>query len=217
MEDYPKLGDLQQKILKHIFTCKSKTENTTHIAKSLRLAQPTVRKSVESLINQHYLNGRQEHNRSEKILELTPTGAASVMALGVTFEEIEHWARKSNFGKADFAAIENVKRVITDPDIRDLWYKKAMQYALKNNYFENNKIKNLTPLETTKMQLNFQMEYLNSFGPKADIDSIASLTDPTTLKEHLKRFDMNKYDLKGYLNSQKELIDMVIKQLDAMD
>ena len=54
-------------------------------------------------------------------------------------------------------------------------------------------------------------------GPKVDMDNIATLTDPTTLKEHLKRFDMNKYDLKGYLNYQKELIDMVIKQLDAMD
>jgi hypothetical protein len=139
------------------------------------------------------------------------------LALGVTFEEIEYWARKSEFGKADITALENVKRVITDPHIRDVWYQKCMQYALKNNYFENNKIKNLTPLERTKMQLNFQMEYLNSLGRKADIDSIASLTDPTTLKEHLKRFDLDKYDLKGILNYQKELADMVIKQLDAMD
>jgi DNA-binding MarR family transcriptional regulator len=217
LEDYTKLGDLQQKILKHIFTCKSKTENTTHIAKSLGLAQPTVRKSVESLIKEGYLNARQEHKRAKKILGLTPTGAASVMALGVTFEEIERWARRSNLGKADFAALENVKRVITDPHIRDLWYQKCMQYALKNNYFENNKIKNLTPLERTKMQLNFQMEYLNSLSHKVDMDSIATLTDPTTLKEHLKRFDLDKYDLKGYLSYQKELIDMVIKQLDAMD
>jgi hypothetical protein len=92
-----------------------------------------------------------------------------------------------------------------------------MQYALKNEYFENNKIKNLTPIERIKMQLNFQMEYLNSLSPKVDMDNIATLTDPTTLKEHLKRFDLDKYDLKGYLNYQKDLIDMVIKQLDVMD
>ncbi len=217
LEDYTRLGDLQEKVLKHIFTCKSKTENTTHIAKSLGLSQPTVRKSVESLRRKGYLNAKQKYKRAEKILGLTPRGAASVMALGVTFEEIEHWARRSNLGKADFAAIENVKRVITDPHIRDLWYQKCMQYALKNEYFKNNKIKNLTPIERTKMQLNFQMEYLNSLSPKVDMDNIVTLTDPTTLKEHLKRFDLDKYDLKGYLNYQKYLIDMVIKQLDAID
>jgi len=197
--------------------CKSRTDNTTHIAKSIGFSQPTVRRSVESLIKQGYLNGRQEHKRAEKILGLTPIGAASVIALGVTFEEVEDWARKSELGKADLAAMENVRRVITDPHIRDHYFPNMMKYALKNNYFENNKAKNPTPLERTKMQLNFQMEYLNSLGPKADIDSPASLLNPITLKEHMKRFDLNKYDLKGYLNSQKELIDMVIKQLDAMD
>ena len=79
MEGYTKLGDLQQKILKHIFVCKSKTENATHIAKSLDLAQPTVRKSVESLIKEGYLKATQQHKRAEKVLALTYIGAATVI------------------------------------------------------------------------------------------------------------------------------------------
>lgn len=215
MEDYTRLGDLQQKILKHIFTCKSKTENTTHIAKSLRLAQPTVRKSVESLINEGYMDAKQKHKRAEKMLELTYKGAASVIALGATLEEVEEWARRSD--SKNLGVIQHIKDQFPESHMRDLWFQKAMQYALKSNYFENNKAKDLTPLERTKMQLNFQMEYLNSMGPIADIDSMANLMKPTTLNEIMKRFGMNKYELKGYLNYQKELIDMVIKQLDAMD
>ena len=195
MEDYTKLGELQQKILKHIFTCKSKTENTTHIAKSLGLKQPTVRKSVESLIKDGYLKPKQKHKRAEKVLELEYKGAASIIALGATFEQLEEWARRSD--SKNLGVLENIKHLITDPHIRDRYFPTIMKYALKNNYFYNNKAKNLTPLERTKLQLNFQMEYLDTLGPKADIDGLAILTNPIALKEHLKRFDLDKYDLKG--------------------
>ena len=215
LEDYTKLGELQQKILKHIFTCKSKTENTSHIAKSLGLKQPTVRKSVESLIKEGYLKPKQKHKRAEKVLQLEYKGAASVIALGATFEQVEEWARKSD--SKNLGVIENIKHLITDPHIRDQYFPTVMEYALKNNYFENNKTKDLTPLERTKMQLYFQMKYLDSLDPKADIDGLNILTNPIELKEHLQRFGLDKYDLKGYLNNQKELIDMVIEQLDNMD
>jgi hypothetical protein len=170
---------------------------------------------VESLIKEGYMKYKQKHKRAEKVLELEYKGAASIIALGATFEEVEEWARRSD--SKNLGVIQHVKDQFPEAHMRDLWFQKAMQYALKNNYFENNKAKNLTTVERTKMELNFQMEFLNSLGPVADIDSLANLIKPTTLKEIMKRFGMNKYDLKGYLNYQKELIDMVIKQLDAMD
>jgi hypothetical protein len=159
--------------------------------------------------------GKQKHKRSEKVLELTYKGAASVIALGATLEEVEAWARSTD--SKNLGVIQHIKDQFPESHARDLWFQKAMQYGLKNNYFENNKAKNLTPLERTKMLQNFQMEYLNSLGPVANIDSMADLTKPTTLKEIMDRFGLDKYYLKGYLNYQKELIDMVIKQLDAMD
>jgi hypothetical protein len=117
---------------------------------------------------------------------------------------VEKWARRSD--PKNIGVIENIKKLVTDPHVRDLYFQRTMDYALKNNYFENNKAKDLTPLERTKMKLNFQIAV-------ADLDSIAALTNPTALKEHMRRFGLDKYSLKGYLNSQKELIDMVIKQL----
>ena len=76
------LGDLQQKILKHVFECSSKAENTSHIAKSFGLAQPTVWKSIKSLIKEDYLKDTQQHKRAEKVLTLKDKGIASVIALG---------------------------------------------------------------------------------------------------------------------------------------
>ena len=219
MEGYTKkLGDLQQKILRHIFECKSETENTSHIAESFGLAQPTVRKSVESLINEGYLKATQLHKRAEKALSLTYVGAATVISLGVTFEQIEKWARKSE--PKNIGVIDHIKNTITDPDVCSLYLQKVMDYALKNNYFEGGEVKKLTPLERTKMQLSFQTEYLNylnSIGSAANINNMVALTNPTTLKEFMTRFDFDKYTLKGYLNIMKETIDLVLKQLDAVD
>jgi DNA-binding MarR family transcriptional regulator len=218
VEGYTKqVGNLQQKILKHIFVCKSKTENATHIAKSLDLAQPTVRKSVESLIKEGYLKAtQQQHKRAEKVLALTYIGAATVISLGATFEQLEKWARRSD--PKNIGIIERIKNVIRDPHVRDLYIHKIMDYSLKNNYLEDDKVKNITPLERTKMQLNFQAEYLNSLnsiGPIANINSIADLTNPITLKQFMTKFDFDKYTLKGHLNIMKETIDLVLKQLDA--
>ena len=219
MEGYTKqLGDLQQKILKHIFECKSKIENATRIAKSLDLAQPTVRKSVESLIKEGYLSATQQHKRAEKVLTLSYIGAATVIASGVAFEQYEKWTRKLD--PKNIAAVDHIKNTITDPYVRSFYIQKVMEYALKNNYFEGGKVKNPTPLERTKMQYNFAIEYLNhinSIDSAANVDSMFALTNPTTLKEFMTRFDFDKYTLKGHLNIMKETIDLVLKQLDAID
>ena len=50
-----------------------------------------------------------------------------------------------------------------------------------------------------------------------NLDSVAALTNPVNLKEYMNRFDINKYYLKGLLNSWKEKIDLILKQLDAMN
>jgi hypothetical protein len=149
---------------------------------------------------------------------LTYIGAATVISLGVTFEQYEKWTRKSD--PKNIGAIDRIKNAITDPDVRSFYIQKVIDYALKNNYFEGDKVKNLTPRERTIMQLNFQAEYLNyldSIGSAANIDSMVALTNPTTLKEFMTRFDFDKYTLKGHLNIMKETIDLVLKQLDAMD
>ena len=70
------LGELQQKILKHIFNCASDSENVSHIAKAIGLKQPTVYESIQSLIKDRFLQSKKQvHRRGERILQVTHKGA----------------------------------------------------------------------------------------------------------------------------------------------
>src|SRR5919112_2195718 len=99
MKDYTtELGELQQRILKHIFECTSKSENANHIAKSLGLAQATVFKSIQSLLQENYLESEQKAKRTEKTLTLSDKGAAAaVVTLGANFDQFEnHYKRQGH-------------------------------------------------------------------------------------------------------------------------
>ena len=72
------LGELQQKILKHIFNCTADSENASHIAKALGLKQPTVYESIQSLIKDRFLQSiKQVHRRGERVLQVTHKGAVT--------------------------------------------------------------------------------------------------------------------------------------------
>ena len=156
------LGELQQSILKHIFECTSKSENANHIAKSLGLAQPTVFKSIQSLLQANYLESQQKAKRTEKTLTLTDKGAAAaVVSLGATFDEFEnHFKRQKH---SDMQTLQFIKGIFKTPEKRDFMIKKAMEYAFKNNYFdEGNTIRHLSEEELKKLGMNMAIEYINS-------------------------------------------------------
>ena len=141
------LGELQQRILKHIFECSEKLENVNHIAKSLGLAQPTVFKSVQSLLQENYLESEQKSKRTQKRLTLTDKGAAAAVLLGVSFDKFENYYERQRH--PDIRNLQSIKSMFKTPEKRDFMIKKAMEYAFKNNYFEGstNKDQNLLILK----------------------------------------------------------------------
>jgi DNA-binding MarR family transcriptional regulator len=196
------LGELQQKILKHIFECTSKLENANHIAKTLGLAQPTVFKSIQSLLQENYLESEQKAKRTQKTLTLTDKGAAAVVLLGVTFDEFENHYK----GHQDMQTLQFIKRVFKTPKKRDFMLKKAMEYAFKNNYFdEGNTIRQLSEEELKKLRMNMAIEYINSLGPTSNIPG---------LKEFIDRYELDREFMKECLNNQKKFADILLKELD---
>jgi hypothetical protein len=164
------------------------------------------------------LKDTQQHKRAEKVLTLKDKGIATVIVLGASLDQYERYARKVNSNDID--VIQHIKDMIENPQARDLYIQSSMKRVLENSdcYFEGGMIKkHLTPLERQKLELNFQKEYLDSVGPMVNLDSVAALTNPVNLKEYMNRFDINKYYLKGLLNSWKEKINLILKQLDAMN
>jgi DNA-binding MarR family transcriptional regulator len=206
MEGYTaELGELQQKILKHIFECTAKSENVSHIAKSLGLAQPTVFKSAQSLLQENYLESEQKAKRTQKTLTLTEKGAAAaVVILGVSFDEFENYYKRQRH--PDREILQNIKRIFKTPEKRDFMIKKAMEYAFKNNYFDEGSItRQLTEEELKKLRLHMAMEYVSSLGPTSNIHN---------LKEFIDRYQLDKEIMKEYLNKQKHFADLLLKELD---
>jgi DNA-binding MarR family transcriptional regulator len=205
MEGYTTaLGELQQRILKHIFECSEKSENVNHIAKSLGLTQPTVFKSAQSLLQENYLESEQKATRTEKTLTLTEKGAAAaVVILGVSFDEFEnHYKRQRH---PDREKLQNIKTIFKTPEKRDFMIKKAMEYAFKNNYFEGSTIRQRTEEELKNLKLYMAMEYIKSLPPTSNVHN---------LKEFIDRYQLDKEIMKEYLNNQKKFADMLLKELD---
>jgi predicted transcriptional regulator len=198
------LGELQRRILKHIFECTSTSENANHIAKSLGLAQPTVFKSIQLLLQENYLESQQKAKRREKTLTLTEKGAAAVVVtFGASFDEFENYYKRQRH--PDREKLQNIKRIFQTPEKRDLMIKKAMEYAFKNNYFDEGSTRQLTEEELKKLRMNMAMEYINSLGPTSDIPG---------LKEFIDRYELDRKFMKECLNNQKHFADLLLKELD---
>ena len=201
------LGELQQKILKHIFECKSESENVSHIAKVLRLKQPTVYESIQLLIKDKFLQSeRQLHRRGEKKIQVTHKGAAIAVMLGMPFERLENYTRKHNPEFFTFF-LDACKKVTTTSQRRDLLIKMALEYALKNNFFEQGYIREINAEETKRFQLYIASEYISSLGPATNIKSI---------KDFVERYGVDKEYLKGLFSYQKDFFDKFLNELNKV-
>ena len=199
------LGELQQKILKHIFNCTADSENASHIAKALGLKQPTVYESIQSLIKDKFLHSkRQLHKRGEKALQVTHKGAAAAVMLGIPFENLENYTKKYDTEFFTFF-VQALKRITTTVRKRDLLIKMALEYALKNNFFEQGHLREINAEETKKFQLYIASEYISSLGPATNIKN---------LKDFVDRYELDKEYLKALFSYQKNIFEKFLNELN---
>jgi hypothetical protein len=142
-----KLSEEQGKILWHLFECDIVApESVSHISKSIRLSQPSVHRSVSSLIKNKYLVKDNKPMRSgkgkmsfEKALYVTDKGAAAAVVLGITLGQLQNYLNKfafKNRSASDLVAyIKRFKGLYRVPEIREFIAKRIMEYLLNNNCF----------------------------------------------------------------------------------
>jgi DNA-binding MarR family transcriptional regulator len=194
MEAYTnRLGELQQKILKHMFECTAETDNPNHIANELGIKQPTVYESVQLLMKDDYLKAEQKHKRGPKSLTLTDKGAAAAVLLGIDITRIQNYEKRRNSNLVT-EAFTYYGKIITTPEKRMFIFKKAMMYVLKNNIFKEGYFRKYTPEEEKGFQRYLMIEYMNSLGPASNIQD---------LKEFFDRYQLDKEFLKESLTGQK--------------
>ena len=202
---HQQLGELQKKILKHIFNCESESENVSHIANSLGLKQPTIYESIKSLTKNKFLQSKKPlHKRGEKALEVTHKGAAAAVMLGIPFENLENYTRKHDSEFFTFF-VQACKKITTTTQKRDLLIKMALEYALKNNFFEQGYLREINAEETKKFQLYIASEYISSLGPATNIKN---------LKDFINRYGIDKEYLKALFSYQKNFFEKFLNELN---
>ena len=215
MGSYTKvLGRLQQKILKHILECTAESENTSHIADSFRLKQPTVHKSVQSLIDNNYLEFEQEHPHTEKKLTVTPKGAAAaIVIVGADFNELKDYTERRHLD--DKYALKFLMKLLTtlvspmSTERNKYTFKKAMEYYLKNNYFDAGNLKKLTDKQRGNFQRFIVVESL-----KYSQDS-KSGESANTIKEFIDKIGIDKKFIHSYLFQSRLVIDKILSELET--
>jgi hypothetical protein len=95
--------------------------------------------------------------------------------------------------------------MIKAPEKRNFMLQKAMDYALRNNLFEEGYMKQMTEEESKKFVRYIIVEYLKSLGPSSNLD---------TAEQFINRYGMDKDSLKIFLNQQKLAIDILLKKLE---
>jgi DNA-binding MarR family transcriptional regulator len=202
------LGVVQQKILRHFFECEEKHENVSHISKALEILQPSVQRSVGYLVKNNYLTKDPKYTKGRKALLLTEKGTAAAMCLGIRVDKLEDYARKYN-DKSSMEFLKHFKEHFKNPEKRDEYLKKVVEFYLKNNLFDEGEIKKkLTDEEKSKArltQLYIAKEYFESVGFNDDVKN---------LKDYLNKYKIDKNLMREYLKFRKREVELAIKEMD---
>ena len=208
------LGKVQEKILKHFFQCDIVIpEGVSHIAKSINLLQPSVHRSVSSLIKNKYLvkeNDRYRKNGKmyfEKALFVTDKGAATAVVLGITLDQLENYYKKfasKNKSIADaVATFERFKALYKVIPKREFIVKRMMECLLNSDSYDHSGRMVYPPGTEFKKILRHVQDSFDQGNPE-------------TVREVLDKYGIDKCYLKEAFQKDRERIDSILSQLDEM-
>lgn len=210
-----RLGKAQEKILKHFFECEIiAPEGVSHISKSVNLLQPSVHRSVSSLIKNKYLvkedgRTRKKGRKSfEKALYVTDKGAAAAVVLGVTLDRLENYYKKftaKDRSITDAVAIfEQFKTLYNVIPKREFLVKKVMECLSNNNCYDHSgRIVYPSEIQFKKILRYVQDGFDQVFG------------HPQTVRELLEKYGIEKSYLKEAFQKDRERIESILRQLEA--
>jgi DNA-binding MarR family transcriptional regulator len=209
-----RLGKAQEKILKHFFECDIIVpEGVSHISKSINLLQPSVHRSVSSLIKNKYLVKEKGRTRKkgkksfEKALYVTDKGAAAAVVIGITLDQLENYYKKfasKNKSITDAVAIiERFKVLYKVIPKREFLVKKVMECLLNSNSYDHSgRIVYPIGTEFKKTLRYVQDSYDQLFG------------NAGTVREILDKYGIDKSYLKEAFQKDRERIDSILRQLE---
>jgi len=204
------LSELQKQIILHIFNCKEEIESVSHIATVLNKKQPSVQRSIDQLVSQHYIAKDPVYVKRKKVIVLTEQGSFTAVYLGANFDELINKTdllKKNNIQRTEFW--EKLKIIFPNTEKRNSYTKKAIEYYFKNDLFEAGDVKK----EWNQEQIN-NMKFAQFQIAKEHFESIGLEKYHQNLREFLKEYKIEKEPLKEYLLKQKEHYEKALKELE---
>jgi DNA-binding MarR family transcriptional regulator len=194
------LSNLQQKILKHIVECTHKNESVSHISRELNTLQPAVFRSVKSLIEEGYVKKEGDYTGRKKLLSLTEKGAAVSLLLAdknqdyleILKEKLNEWNLRSPLQQVIYFLKE-------EPSNREAITNKAIEYWLKNNLFQRDRI------DRNKWTYFFLNLVSESNGALRQLESVKKL---------IEKYGLDKSLIIKTLEEKKKAIDLLIDELE---
>jgi hypothetical protein len=208
-----RLGRLQQRILKYIITHDDHGfMQISDLWSSFQLRQPTISKSVQSLVNYGYLKhgGYLEHAWS---LHLTDKGVAAAIMVGASCSELKKYVNRHylyhpnpivtrKIYRRGSRAILFIRKIVNAyQNKQDFVMKQAVEYALENNYFEDGNFRVLTKEEAQIFKLYIALKYIDEMG------------EWPTLREFVSKYGIDKGFLRKRLEKQRQYVDSIIQEL----
>jgi hypothetical protein len=201
------LGELQQKILKHFFSCEEKAESVNHLSSVLNVVQPAVFKSVNLLIKDMYLVKDSKYKDGKKALFVTDKGAAAAVVLGVTYKQLQEYfkrLRQEHSSAAEqFRYLKKFDTLFRIPDKREFIVRKAFEYFLKNDWYDGSVFKYPDQNEFKLLLAYLSVEYNRSFG------------NVSTIKDIIDKYGLDKEFLRNRFKKDRERMDAIINELEG--
>lgn len=207
-----KLGQLQQRILKYMINDDDWWfVKVSDLASSFRLRQPTISKSVQSLVRYNYLTRGKYPAYG---LFLTDKGVAAAVMLGVSYSKVKSYvyssfmyhpnpvATRIRYFTGRRAILNYIRKIVsTYQKKQNFVMKHAIEYALENNYFEDGNFRVLTNEESQIFKLFIALKYIDEIG------------EWPTLREFLDKYGLDKDFLIKQLKKRRQYIDSIIQDL----
>jgi hypothetical protein len=194
------------------------------LARELGRRQSTVFNSVRALLKNKYLDSdRYAHDHE---LVVTDKGAAAALTLGIGFDTVVNCVSRSDlfasttnnylksmrlryprasfpkdYSLRDKQIINYIRKIAQSTSHKDNLMKRAVSYALENDYLHEGNFSKLSKGELQRFKLFVALEFIDTTG------------DILTLKQFVNKYGIDKSFLRRYLERQKLYLESAIRQL----
>jgi len=211
------LGELQQKILIHLFERCNDVITGTYLAKEFKVKQPTIAKSVRALSKSRYVNIEKIESaiNGEKSLRLTDKGAAAAIIIGAAFSDLSYLSKSYNIDHHDNQVVRFVKKLVPD----HLYYNRisyiraGIKYLFEVSFFDDKG--ELDAIIDYGYHYSINDHLVDKIILRIELEYSLYIREHISIGKFVSKYNINKDVLIHHLDSHRAYIDSLIADIKS--